>query len=430
MSSNQIFRRDAVEYIRTKWLGKALLTSGYSTTFIAALCAIFLVLLITLIIYGTYTRRINVNGEVISQPHPINIFSPQQGFITKKWVEVGDIVRKGQHLYQIDVSRTTFSGNVSLNSLEAINNQLSQIDSIINNTQKNKELTLLNLRQQLAQYQKAHKKSQELVDNAGKGMDDMRRTMASYGTYQRQGLITKDQLTNQRSLFYQQQNAFQSLNTQLIQESLQIAKLESEISTRASDFDNDISQYLFQKGDLKRQLAEVDASGMLLINSPSDGKIENMSVTQGQMVNVNDSLVQLTPSDNPYYCLVLWVPNNSVPYINTGDKVNIRYDAFPFEKFGQFPGRIISISNVPVSQQEIASYNIAPRLPNGGLIEPYYKVIVALDDIHFRYQSKPLMLSNGLKANVTLFLEKRPLYQWMLSPFYDIKKSVTGPVNE
>ncbi|PVU21993.1 hypothetical protein A8M57_16115 [Yersinia pestis] len=74
MSSNQIFRRDAVEYIRTKWLGKALLTSGYSTTFIAALCAIFLVLLITLIIYGTYTRRINVNGEVISQPHPINIF--------------------------------------------------------------------------------------------------------------------------------------------------------------------------------------------------------------------------------------------------------------------------------------------------------------------------------------------------------------------
>ncbi len=75
----------------------------------------------------------------------------------------------------------------------------------------------------------------------------MRRTMASYGTYQRQGLITKDQLTNQRSLFYQQQNAFQSLNTQLIQESLQIAKLESEISTRASDFDNDISQYLFQK---------------------------------------------------------------------------------------------------------------------------------------------------------------------------------------
>lgn len=95
--------------------------------------------------------------------------------------------------------------------------------------------------------------------------------------------------------------------------------------------------------------------------------------------------------------------------INTGDKVNIRYDAFPFEKFGQFPGRIISISNVPVSQQEIASYNIAPRLPNGGLIEPYYKVIVALDDIHFRYQSKPLMLSNGLKANVTLFLEKASL---------------------
>lgn len=72
-----------------------------------------LVLLITLIIYGTYTRRINVNGEVISQPHPINIFLPNKDSLPK-WVEVGDIVRKGQHLYQIDVSRTTFQVMLAL----------------------------------------------------------------------------------------------------------------------------------------------------------------------------------------------------------------------------------------------------------------------------------------------------------------------------
>jgi membrane fusion protein len=34
------------------------------------------------------------------------------------------------------------------------------------------------------------------------------------------------------------------------------------------------------------------------------------------------------------YYLVLWVPNEAVPYISVGDRVNIRYEAFPAEKFG------------------------------------------------------------------------------------------------
>jgi membrane fusion protein len=33
-----------------------------------------------------------------------------------------------------------------------------------------------------------------------------------------------------------------------------------------------------------------------------------------------------------------------------------------------------------------------------------------------------------MQAETTLFLEKRPLYQWMLSPYYSLKKSITGPV--
>lgn len=35
-----------------------------------------------------------------------------------------------------------------------------------------------------------------------------------------------------------------------------------------------------------------------------------------------------------------------------------------------------------------------------------------------------------MQAQSTLFLEKRKIYQWMLSPFYDMKNSAGGPVNE
>ena len=93
-------------------------------------------LLLTFILYGTFT--INVNGEIISLPHAITLFAPQQGIITKAWVETGQRVKKGDRLYQIDVSRISSTGNVSARSIEAINQQIMLSETIIFRLQKTK----------------------------------------------------------------------------------------------------------------------------------------------------------------------------------------------------------------------------------------------------------------------------------------------------
>jgi len=425
-----LFRKEVNEHQQNHWAGKALLLAGWPVWVVTSLTALFLIALLSFLIFSNYTRRINVSGEVITQPHSINLFSPEQGVVTNLMVETGKTVKKGQPLYQIDVSRVTQAGNVSTTTLSAINKQRDQIDTIITQLQNNKRTTLDNLQQQLDQYEKAHKVSQDMVASAQQGLDAMKQSMQNYGAYQRKGLINTDQLNNQRYLFYQQQTSFQSLNTQSIQESLQITNLRSELVTRAADFDNQISQYGVQRNDLDRQLAEADAKGSLLITAPTDGKISSLSVTPGQMVNAGDSLAQLVPAKNSPFFLVAWLPNESVPYVKPGEEINIRYEAYPFEKYGQFPGRVESVSSAPVSEQELNSYSSAPKNPNGTVSGPYYKVIVSLDKSQLNWHGETLNLSSGMKAESTMFLEKRPLYQWMLSPYYSMKKSVVGPINE
>lgn len=425
-----LFRKEVNEHQQNHWAGKALLLAGWPVWVVTSLTALFLIALLSFLIFSNYTRRINVSGEVITQPHSINLFSPEQGVITNLLVETGKTVKKGQPLYQIDVSRVTQAGNVSTTTLSAINKQRDQIDTIITQLQNNKRTTLENLQQQLEQYEKAHKVSQDMVASAQQGLDAMKQSMQNYGAYQRKGLINTDQLNNQRYLFYQQQTSFQSLNTQSIQESLQITNLRSELVTRAADFDNQISQYGVQRNDLDRQLAEADAKGSLLITAPTDGKISSLSVTPGQMVNAGDSLAQLVPAKNSPFFLVAWLPNESVPYVKPGEEINIRYEAYPFEKYGQFPGKVESVSSAPVSEQELNSYSSAPKNPNGTVSGPYYKVIVSLDKSQLNWHGETLNLSSGMKAESTMFLEKRPLYQWMLSPYYSMKKSVVGPINE
>ena len=430
MENNGLFRQEAINYQKAKWMGKALLIKGYSAWFVFLLSIIFIIVLVLAAIFGTYTRRINVPGEITTQPRAINLFSTQQGFIINSHVKVGDKVKKGDPIYELDVSQTTQLGNVTQKTIESINNQIKNISEIIETLKENKQITLNALKQQIDEYNKFHQDSLLLVKNAEKGMSEMYESMQNYADYQKKGLINNEQFNNQRYLYYQQQNSYQFLQNQIIQENLSIIQLNSELVTKIADFDNKISEYQFQLNALQRQLTEVNAKGTLIISAPSDGRIESLSVTDGQMVKTDDSLAQLIPANTDSYYLVLWAPNESVPYISVNDKINIRYEAYPYQKFGQFSGKIMSISNVPASSQEMSTYSSSPLSQNNVNYQAYYKVMVSLDKQQMAKFNNKIKLTNGMKADITLFLEKRPIYQWMLSPFYDIQKSITGPINE
>ncbi|ATQ05207.1 HlyD family efflux transporter periplasmic adaptor subunit [Salmonella enterica] len=410
------------------WRGRALLLPGIPPLLVISVCIIFLTVFITFVIMGSYTRRVNVSGEITTWPRPVNIYSSVQGFIVKQFVTEGQEIRKGEPVYQIDVSRSTSSGVVSDNQRKDIENQIVRIANIISRLEDSKKATLQTLEKQKMQYQEAFERSTAIVRRAEEGIIIMKNNMNNYRTYQKKGLINKDQLTNQTALYYQQQNNLLSLSGQNEQNALQITSLESQIKIQAADFDNRIYQMELQRYELQKELINTDVNGEVIIRALSDGKIDSLSVTVGQMVSAGDSLLQIIPDKIKDHYLVVWAPNDAVPYINPGDRVNIRYEAFPAEKFGQFAATVLLVSKTPASSQEMLTYQGAPK-NNQNTSVPYYKIVVRPDLQEIRYDGKFLPIENGMKAQGTLFLEKRKIYQWMLSPFYDMKHSATGPVN-
>lgn len=430
MERQRIFRQEIIEGQKQKWKGKVLLKKGASPRLIAFLSSAFVIVLCFLAYHFEYTRRVDVSGEVITYPHSINIYTPTQGYVKKSYVKIGDSVKQGDPLYEISTSRITRSGDLTAKRRTALEDQIASIDSIITKLKNSKEVTLLNLKGQMGQYIFTHKETKKLVESAREGVEHMRAGMSSYEKYRDKGLITKDQLNNQRFMFYQQQSGFQNLNSQSIQEELQISQLRSEILTQSASFDNQISEYEYQLSELKRKMVETDADDAVIISSQITGVIESLSATDGQMVSNGSSLAKIRPTEDVKYYLMIWLPNNGLPYIKKGDSVNIRYDAFPSEKFGQFPGRIDSISSIPVTNQEISEYNIPAVSNNGVVMDNYYKVLISMKETEFSDKGKQMSLSSGLKAHVIVFLESRPLYQWMFVPFYGIKNSVTGKIDE
>lgn len=337
--------------------------------------------------------------------------------------------KKNTPLYQIDVSKSTRNGVVSTSHRSDILNQIRQVDNIITGLKDSKKTTLDTLEKQKIQYSAALQRSTDILHRAEDGIRIMKQNMDNYRQYQLRKLITKDQLTNQETIYYQQQNSLLGLNSQNEQNALQLTSLESQIRIQAAEFDNRIYQMTLQRYELQKELVNTDMESAVVIRALSDGKIDSLSVSTGQMVSPGDSLVQILPDNVKHHYLVLWAPNSAVPYISAGDKVNIRYEAFPAEKFGQFSGVIQSVSRAPATIQEMRTYQGAPQ-NTPSLSEPYYKILVKPDRQSITYGDRSRPLENGMKAQTTLFLEKRKIWQWMLSPFYDMKNSTAGPVNE
>ena len=423
-----MFRKEALENRRQTWRGRAILLPDIPAWLIAGLCVLCFIAFLTFVMTGTYTRRINVTGEVTTSPGPARIYSGVQGTVVQQFVTQGQLIKKGAPVYRIDVSKSTSRGVVSDNQRKDIESQLLRVGDIISRLEASKQNTLNMLEKQKSQYSEALSRSSAIVRRAEEGIRIMKDNMDNYRRYQSRGLINKDQLTNQVSLYYQQQNNLLGLSGQNEQNALQITSLESQIQTQAAEFDNRIYQMELQRYELHKELSGTDAGGEVIVRAPSDGVIDSLSVTIGQMVSAGDSLFQVIPQKISAYYLVLWVPNDSVPYISPGDRLNVRYEAFPSGKFGQFAATVDTVSKIPASPQEMLTYQGAPKNTQAVPV-PWYKVIVRPEKQTITYGGKTLPLENGMKAQSTLFLENRKIYQWMLSPLYDVKYSAAGPVH-
>lgn len=427
---NKSIFRDIFQYNNQRWKGTALVTTFLPAIVVNCIALLFVFVFICLIIFTNYNRRSQVQGEVITHYLPINVYAPQQGYITELMVKLGDSVQKGTPLYRIDVSRVTQQGKLSQNMVSVIEGQLEQVEHLIELMEQNKRNAIENTHNQLNKHQEMYQKTQKLLEHSSAELNRLRRNVVEYKTFLKQGLVKKDDINYQQYLYQQQQNTHQNFYSQLIQEELQITNLTSELTSLQLKFNDQILQYEYRRYDLQKQLLEITANDTIVINSPSEGKVESLTVTIGQMVNSGDSLAQILPQQDNHYYAVLWLPNTSIAYIQEGDDINIRYDAFPFEKFGQFPGKIISISSVPASKQELSQYGSAPYRQNGQPDINYYKAIISLSTPQLTDSGKSLALTSGMTLQSTLFLEERPMYQWMFAPFYRINKSISGPIHE
>jgi membrane fusion protein len=100
----------------------------------------------------------------------------------------------------------------------------------------------------------------------------------------------------------------------------------------------------------------------------------------------------------------LWADANITGTLRPGQEVQVKYDAFPFQTYGVFEGRVKSVAQEPVTLP-------SPQSADG---IPLYPVAVELKQQTIPTDSQMTPLRPGMTLTANIVLERKTLLNWLL----------------
>ena len=108
--SRQLFRQEAIDAQREKFLGEATIARPVPFWVFTVLAAGIALLLIAVALWGQYTRRERVEGYIALDTGAARVLIPDSGRVTDLLIKEGDEVKAGEEMARISLDRSTGSG--------------------------------------------------------------------------------------------------------------------------------------------------------------------------------------------------------------------------------------------------------------------------------------------------------------------------------
>lgn len=182
----------------------------------------------------------------------------------------------------------------------------------------------------------------------------------------------------------------------------QLAQLPATSVSKQNDTDR-------QLADVAQSISQNAAQRAIVLQAPADGTVADVLVHPGQAVTAQQSILTLLPKSSELLA-ELWVPPQAIGFIHNGESVMIRYQAYPYQKFGQHLGHVSEVSRSALSPTEIN------RISGQDFKESRYRVTVALDSQQVLTYGKAESLKPGMTLDADVLLDRRRLIEWVFEP--------------
>ena len=183
------------------------------------------------------------------------------------------------------------------------------------------------------------------------------------------------------------------------------AEADEQLETLAPRYANAIAELERALASNELERAENDVHRATVVTAPLPGTVTGLAAEIGQPVPLGAVLAHIVPAKAKLLA-ELYAPSRAVGFVAEGGEVQLRYAAFPYQKFGHARGTVVGVT----------ATTVAGDSARGG--EPLYRVAVALESQTVMAYGEPRPLLAGMTVEADVLLERRRLYEWVLEPLY------------
>lgn len=415
MNPHQLFRSAVFKNQHAKWLGDVVLVRPVSFAMLTAGAAICALVLVLFFVFGSYTKRITVVGQIVPEGGLIKIHSLQRGIVMKKYVTEGQTVTEGQVLFVLSSERRSSGAGQtqSLISEKIIENQESLKDELSKTEILQRELRSSTRRQMEALENELQKIGAQISGQARRltlAEEDLERTRQLLSM----NYISKDQVAKKQAEVLEQTSRLQALERDRMAISRELSVRRDELISSPLKDANQAKQLMRAIANTDLELAENEAKRSTVITAPENGKVTAVAVEKGYIVEPDRSMLSLVP-EHAQLMAELFIPSRAIGFVKVGAPVLLRYQAFPYQKFGHGKGIVQSISASALPMGELSLLGMA-----SDVTEPMYKVTVKLASSTVQAYGQPQPLRPGMQLEADIMQDSRRIFEWVLEPLYSI----------
>ncbi len=414
--SESLFRLEAIKSQQDTWLGDIHLATPPHRGLVMGVSLAFTAAIVLFVFLGHYTRHTTAVGQLVPAQGLLNVIAAHGGVVGVVYAQLGAAVRRGQPLLQIDnnlASKGQEATSAIVIAQLRVQQQKLQADLAdqSNLTQGQTDIlhskiaALTAQRSQLIGQIALQRQSVQALGTLLAKIEPLgRKGYVSALEIQRQKLADLNAQTQLKALTGQRE----ALTEQMLDARQQLGQLPWQAASQRHATENQLAQ-------IKASLAQNEAQGTLVLRAPENGIVSSLVVKSGQSVTSGEALLSVVPQGARLQARLL-VPSRAIGFLHPGERVLLRYRAFPYQKFGLRRGHIVSISGSALDPAEAAA------LLGQTIKVPIYPVMVALRRQAIQAYGRRIKLRPGMTLSADVVLDRRRLIEWIFQPMLGLKQ--------
>lgn len=396
-------------------------------------------------------------GRLIPQGEPYKVHPAVSGKIAHLYVQEGQAVKAGQVVAELD-------NEIALNRVEALRQdranyekELLQTENLIDKTRSEAQTRLVisdaEIRAQEATIAQAQAKlqggdtaiaqaeekatiNQAVLAQLQEDASNQQERLTRWQSLVEQGALARDQLFQAQQQFRERQRTLtqqtgeirqtiaesQRMRSELQQVVAESQQLRARLSQKYAEKQNAqiqaqqaIQQLFVQRTQViaKMQQSEkllqqaTSELNQLTLKAPVDGIVTALNIhNRGEVVQSGQTITEIAPRTAPLI-LIAALPTREAGFVKVGDRAQVKFDAYPYQDYGIFEGKVSSISpDVKVDER----------------IGAVYRVEIMLDRHSISTPAQRIELKAGQTATAEIIVRRRSIAQMLLEPIRQLQK--------